>query len=358
MWDKRDDMVVHGRDPYNAEPARHALAVEHLTPVDTFYSRNHGEVPRIEPDQWRLSVDGLVGHPLELGLAGLQRDFEHHDVVATLQCAGNRRSALNQVREIPGEDPWGPCATSTAAWTGVRLADVLDAAGLDADVRHVELVAPDVSALAEPPAPYGSSIPVAKARCWEVLLAWAMNDAPLPPVHGGPVRVLVPGYIGARSVKWVSRITARSEPSESFFQQTAYRLLPPDGEPGPGAGISLASVALNCDVLVPDDGATLPAGTTEVRGYAYAGDDRAVVRVDVSLDAGASWVQADLDDRAGPWTWRLWRTELDLPPGPARISVRAWDSTGATQPESPAHVWNPKGYVNNSWGGVDVTAER
>jgi sulfite oxidase len=357
MWGKRPDMAVHQAEPYNAEPAPHVLAAQHLTPVEAFYSRNHGPVPEIDPRAWRLQVQGLVDQPLEVGLADLQGEFAQHTLEATLQCAGNRRTGLSAVRAVPGE-PWGSCATSTASWTGVRLGDVLRAAGVRDGTGHVELSAPDLSDHADPPQTYASSIPVAKALADEVLLAWGMNGRDLPAVHGGPVRAVVPGYIGARSVKWVQRVTARRDPCQGYFQSTAYRLLPPEGEPAPGAGVPLGPVALNADVLVPADGSTLAAGTTEVSGYAYAGDDRGIVRVDVSVDGGGTWVQAELDDRAGPWTWRLWRTRVALAEGRTEISVRAWDTTAATQPERPEAVWNPQGYVNNSWGRVAVTAVR
>lgn len=356
MWDKRDDMVVHGTDPYNAEPPRTALADNSLTPTDTFYSRNHATVPRIEPSHWRLRVDGLVDQPLELTLQDLVDRFEHRTLVATMQCAGNRRSALLAVRGIPGEDPWGAGATSTAAWTGVSLRDVLRAADVSAEAHHVAFEAPDVTDLADPTQVYGSSIPVKKAMAEEVLLAWQMNGEDLPSLHGGPVRVVVPGYIGARSVKWVVRVTALLEPSENYFQATAYRLLPPEGEPAPGAGISLGPFNLTSDILEPDDGATLPVGESQVTGYALAGGDRAIARVDVSLDQGRTWVQAELDAEIGPWAWRLWRTRLILPEGRTCITVRAWDSGGSTQPESPAQMWNPKGYGNTSWGHVTVHA--
>ncbi len=357
MWDKREDMTVYEQDPYNAEPSRRALADRPLTPLDTFYSRNHGTVPQIDADDWRLVVDGLVGRELSLSLADLQTRFERRTTVATLQCAGNRRTGLLAVRDIPGEAPWGACATATAAWTGVALADVLAEAGLDAEAAHIAFVAPDLALDAKPQQPFGGSIPIAKARAGEVLLAWEMNGAPLPPVHGGPVRVVVPGYIGARSVKWVERVTAQRDESDNYFQATVYRLLPVGDSPAPGAGVSLGPVALNCDVLRPCHGERVPAGATVVTGYAYAGDDRGVVRVDVSTDGGATWVQADLDDQQSPWSWRLWRTTLDLPAGDTRIVARAWDTTGATQPATPAEVWNPKGYVNNSWADVTVVAD-
>lgn len=359
MWDKRDDMIVHQREPFNAEPPRAALAQDTITGAETFYVRNHGPVAEVDPQAWRLSVQGRVAQPLELSLAELQARFATHKVVATMQCAGNRRAGLLQVRDIPGEAPWGPGATATAMWSGARLADVLAAAGASDDAEHVAFEAPDVSQIASPPQRFGGSIPLSKATNGEVLLAWDMNDHPLPAVHGAPVRVVVPGYIGARSVKWIDRIAVQDHPSDNYFQATAYRLLPPEADPGtagPADGFALGSIAVNSDILTPDDGATIPAGRTTVSGYALAGDDRGIARVDVSLDGGGSWRQADLDENPGPWSWRHWQLALDLPPGELDITARAWDTAAAVQPESAAHLWNPKGYVNNAWAHVRVTA--
>ena len=130
---------------------------------------------------------------------------------------------------------------------------------------------------------------------------------------------------------------------------------PADVDPAtaaPGTGFPLGQVALNSDVLSPADGAEVPAGPTRLQGYAFAGGDRSVARVDVSVDGGATWVQADLETPAGPWTWALWSTTAVLEPGPAEVVVRAWDDTAACQPESAASLWNPKGYVNNAWGRI------
>ena len=358
MWGKRADMLEHESDPYNAEPPLAALAGQPVTATDTFYSRNHGPVPDIDADAWRLVVDGLVHTPLELSLADLAARFAERTVSATLQCAGNRRSGLIAVRDIPGEDPWRGGATSTATWTGVRLSDVLTAAGLAGDAAHVCFAAPDVTSLADPPQAFGGSVPVAKATSAEVLLAWAMNGQSLPRVHGAPLRVVVPGWVGARSVKWLTRITVTTQPSDNYFQATAYRLLPPDADPdsaGPDDGLSLGPVAHNCEILLPCDGQRIEPGPTTITGYAYAGQDRAVARVDVSLDAGATWMQAQLDAPDGPWTWQHWRLDADLPLGDVRILARAWDTTGALQPEHAADLWNPKGYVNNSWACARLT---
>jgi sulfite oxidase len=357
-YGKRTDLIVHEREPFNAETGLAALAEGPLTATDAFYVRGHGAVPEIDPAAWRLRVDGLVERELELSLTTLREAFRERTETATLQCAGNRRAGLMAIRDIPGEAPWGPGATGTATWTGVALADVLALAHPLGEAEHVGFEGADLSPEAKPAQRFGGSIPLDKARRAEVLLAWAMNGEPLLPVHGAPLRVVVPGYIGARSVKWLERIEIRARPWDGYFQQVAYRLLPEDGTPGPGMGVPLGLVALNADVLSPADGATVTAGPVEVRGYAFAGGERYVARVDVSIDAGASWSQAELLDDLGPWAWRHWRIAVELTPGEHEIVVRAWDSSAATQPEDEAALWNPKGYVNNARPRVRVRAER
>jgi sulfite oxidase len=354
-YGKRADVIVHEEEPFNAETGPAALAEGPLTATDAFYVRGHGAVPDIDAAAWRLRVHGLVERELDLSLATLREAFREREVTATLQCAGNRRAGLIAIRDIPGEAPWGPGATGTARWSGVALADVLALAGPLHDGTHVGFDGADLSPEAKPPQRFGGSIPLGKACRPEVLLAWGMNGEPLPAVHGAPLRVVVPGYIGARSVKWLERIEVRSRPWQGYFQHVVYRLLPEDGTPGPGAGMPLGLVALNADVLSPADGETVPAGPVEVRGYAFAGGERHVARVDVSLD-GARWTQAELLDDLGPWAWRQWRITLELAPGAHEIVVRAWDSSAATQPEDEAALWNPKGYVNNARPRVHVHA--
>jgi sulfite oxidase len=355
-YGKRADLIVHEEEPFNAETGRAALAESPVTATDAFYVRGHGAVPEIDPAAWRLQVQGLVERELDLSLSTLREAFREREVTATLQCAGNRRAGLMAIRDIPGEAPWGPGATGTATWTGVALADVIALAGPLSEAAHVGFDAADLSPEAKPPQRFGGSIPLDKACRREVLLAWAMNGEPLAPVHGAPLRVVVPGYIGARSVKWLQRIELRTSPWEGYFQHVVYRLLPEDGTPAPGAGMPLGLVALNADVLSPADGAMVASGPVEVRGYAFAGGERYVARVDVSLDGGASWSQAELLEDLGPWAWRHWRTTVELAPGEHEILVRAWDSSAATQPEDEAALWNPKGYVNNARPRIRVHA--
>jgi sulfite oxidase len=336
MHGKPPDTIVHQEEPLNAEPPRDALAGAPVTPTERFYVRNHGPVPGSTAP---LRVDGLVSAPLELSLAELQA-LPRRELTVTLQCAGNRRADLMRVRDIPGEAPWGPGATGTARWAGAALADVLAAAGVEPSARYVGLTGAERCDEAEPPQRYEVSIPLRKALRPEVLLAWEMNGEPLPPVHGAPLRAIVPGYIGARSVKWLERIELRAAPSDGYYQAVAYRLF----------DIPLGEVALNADILR----ATAARGGVELEGYAFAGGERHVARVEVSADGGGRWTVAELLDDQGPWAWRRWRAALELPPGRHEIVARAWDSAGATQPEDPASVWNPKGYANSSWARLEV----
>ena len=359
MWGKRHDMIVRDELPFNAEPPASVLADSEITPVDAFYARNHGAFPAIAPERWRLTVGGLVDTPRTLTYDQLTTVFNQHSVVATLACAGNRRAELLRVHPIPGKDPWEHGAISTAEWHGVRLADVLVAAGVHRqDGLHVEFLAPDVAQEARPVQSYGSSIPLSKAMSEEVLLAWQMNGRPLPRAHGGPVRVVVPGYIGARSVKWVTTITVRPAPSENYFQALDYRILPPEADAdtvAEGEGISLSSLPLNCDILVPTDGDHVDAGALTIRGWALAGDGHGIGRVDVSLDGGHSWRQAELHSAPSRWAWWPWSLSVDVAPGPLSITARAWEDTGITQPESPAPLWNPRGYGNNAWARAELS---
>src|SRR4051812_18167461 len=354
-YGKRADLIVHEREPFNAETGLAALDEGPLTATDAFYVRGHGAVPEIDPAAWRLRVDGAVERELSLSFATLREAFVERTESATLQCAGNRRAGLMAIRDIPGEAPWGAGATGTATWTGVSLAEVLALARPLPGAAHVGFEGADLCPEAQPAQRFGGSIPLDKAGRPEVLLAWAMNGAPLAPVHGAPLRVVVPGYVGARSVKWLERIEVRRKPWDGYFQHVVYRLVPEDGAPGPGAGMPLGLVALNSDVLSPADGDTVPAGQVEVRGYAFAGGERHVARVDVSLDGGRWW-QAELLEDLGRWAWRQWRIALDLTPGEHEIVVRAWDSSAATQPEDEAGLWNPKGYVNNARPRIRVRA--
>jgi sulfite oxidase len=344
--------------PFNAEPPLDLLVGSLVTPIELFYVRNHGEVPEVDPAAYRLEVVGMVDRPLELSLEDLRDGFARVTLDATLNCAGNRRSQLIDVEPIPGEVPWRDGAIGNGSWTGARLADVLAAAGVDPGARHVSFAGLDESEANGHVMSFGGSIPLVKAVSPETLLAYELNGAALPPVHGFPVRALVPGYIGARSVKWLSAITVGAEPSTNYFQTRAYKLFPRDVRPETAdwdKGIVLGELSVNSAICRPGDGKTVPAGQALVEGWASAGGDRLVARVEVSRDGGKSWLEAQLVGAGRAWTWCLWRARLEPEPGPCELVVRAWDSAANTQPEDPAEIWNLKGYVNNAWQRVRIT---
>ena len=192
----------------------------------------------------------------------------------------------------------------------------------------------------------------------EVLLATGMNGAPLTPEHGYPLRVVVPGYAGVRSPKWLRAITVQDEPSDNHIQQRDYKLLPSDeiGDPPDwGRGVTIDEMPVNAAICVPARLAELPAGPTEASGWAMA-SSRRIARVDVSCDGGRHWRQASLRHGVTPWSWTLWRIALDLTRGEHELAVRAWDTAGQTQPAAPDEVWNVKGYLGTAWHRIRVTA--
>jgi sulfite oxidase len=357
---KDRSLVVRSEEPLNAGPPLSALRAQEVTGNDLFFLRNHGNVPRLDPSRHRLVVDGLVEEPLALNLDEI-RALPAVRLPATLECAGNRRSELIAAKPIPGELPWRQDAISTAFWTGASLAQVLARARPAPEARHAAFSGLDQVERHGQRFGFGGSIPIEKALAPETLLAYEMNGAPLPALHGGPLRALVPGYIGARSVKWLSRITLQEEPSDNYFQAVAYRLFPPHVTAETvdwSTGRMLGDLALNSVICSPEEGETVHPGVARVKGYAIAGGGRRVERVEVSGDGGVSWVPADLHDDRGRWVWRFWRVSLGLTPGPYEIMVRAWDSAGECQPEKVESVWNFKGYMNNAWHRVRVTCAR
>jgi sulfite oxidase len=327
-----------------------------LTATEDFFVRNHGDVPEVEAAAYRLKVEGAVERPLALSLADLAR-FPRREVTATLQCAGNRRQELIERKPIPNELPWGLEAVSTARWSGVALADVLAAAGPTGEARHAALGGLDETERHGHRFRFGGSIPLDKALAPEVLLATAMNGAPLPPVHGAPLRLVVPGWIGARSVKWLASIRLQGEPSDNYFQRVAYRLFPAHVDADNVVweeGAMLGELPVNSIVTSPRAGARLPAGGVRVEGLALAGGGRDVARVEVSADGGRSWRLARLGERRERWAWRLWELTIELPAGRHELVARAWDDAAQSQPPDLEQVWNFKGYMNNAWHRVAV----
>ncbi|XP_004069293.1 sulfite oxidase, mitochondrial isoform X2 [Oryzias latipes] len=371
--DRHPVLRVNSLKPFNAEPPPEILTDSYITPSAFFFKRNHLPVPQVDPASYQLQVEGLPGGAVTFSLEDLKTRFPKHDVTATVQCAGNRRSEMDREKQVKGLS-WGISAISNAKWSGARLRDVLLAAGFGPDVaqwaRHVHFEGLDKDVTG---AAYGASIPLNKAVSEEgdVLLAYEMNGEKIPPDHGFPVRVVVPGVVGARSVKWVGKIAVSAEESSSHWQQYDYKGFPPgtdwntvDYKSAP----AIQELPVQSAITSPADGALIDSsdGFLTVKGYAWSGGGREVVRVDVSLDGGQTWQVAKLRSsdeahEAPPppgraWAWKLWELTAPLPPPAQELEIicKAVDSSYNVQPETFPPIWNLRGLLSNAWHRVTV----
>jgi sulfite oxidase len=333
------DLLTRQKEPFNGEPPLAALAEERVTPVERFFVRSHGTIPDVQPGAYLLSVEGHVDRVQQFSLQDLERMKKPETVAVTIQCAENRKGELAQLKAFEGI-PWDAGAIGTAEWTGLPLADVLKRAGVRSGARFVWFEGLDAVTLPERQTVFGSELPIDRAMRPENLIALDMNGAPLSREHGYPARLVAPGCIGARSVKWLGRIVVAEKRSENVFAATEYR------NPDP-----IIDYPLNSAICRPRVGATVKAGKIDLQGYAVA--PGAVASVEVSPDGGKTWVSAKLLGREEPFVWRLWTAQVEVEAGDRTLVVRATDGTGARQPERPA--WNPKGYGCNGWHRVPVT---
>lgn len=343
-------LIVRSRMPLDAETPVEVFERE-FTPNRLFFVRSHFGAPAVGlTDRWTLAVEGGVTKGLSLGLDDLAR-FEQVTIPAVLQCSGNGRSLHSPT--VPGVG-WGRGAAGNAEWAGVRLAEVLGRAGIKPGMGHVHLHPADGPPMPKTPA-YLRSIPIARALDPSTLLVTRMNGEPLPILHGGPVRLAVPGWSGNHWVKWLRRLVVAPDEAPGPFQRTSYKMpirpMPPGVDPKPDEVASLTVMNVKSLIAGPANGSVLKPGRNEAIGVAWTGGDAVVTRVEVSV--GGRWREATLESPARPYAWRRWRLGFDAGPGPVTLLARATDSAGATQPESPP--WNKSGYL---WNGYDrVTCE-
>lgn len=337
--------VVHATAPLTVETPRERLG-GHVTPVaHVFVRQNLPLPPPVAAQRWSVDVAG-VGHPGSLPLADL-RSLPAVTRRVVMECAGNGRALLGDPG-LPGT-PWADGAVACVEWTGVPVR-LLAAAlgGVDAGGAFLTATGADDRDLApvERAARVERSVPVADAL-EGALLAWAMNGRPIPVVHGGPVRLVVPGYYAVNSVKFVRQLAFTASESDADIQRTRYRLRPP-GEPPARQHPSLWR--LRPKAMVSGAGWPAPATVTEVHGVAWAGHGP-VARVEVTTDDGATWHTAALGPAGDPAAWRAFRARPPRPSGEggagARVAARATDATGVTQPA--AIPPNADGYANNGW---------
>ena len=332
----------------------HALPLEALahpiTPLGLHYLLIHFDIPLVDESAWKLAIGGLVEQPLTLTLDDVTAR-PARTLAVTLECAGNGRALLSP---RGASQPWLYEAVGTAEWTGTPLAPLLREAGLRSGATEVVFTGLDRGVQGDVEHLYERSLALDDALRDEVLLAYAVNGQPLPPQHGYPLRVIVPGWYGMTHVKWLQSVTVVGEAFRGWQQEIGYRLQRSEDDAG-----SPVTRILPRSLLVPPGipdffsrERFVPAGPCVLAGRAWSGWGR-IERVEVSTDGGVTWSDAGLGDAVFPYGWSGWRFDWDAAPGEHELCCRATDAAGNTQPLEPE--WNLGGYCNNAVHRVRVT---
>jgi sulfite oxidase len=328
-----------------------ALLDSWITPVEHFYVRSHLPVPpTLDAAAWTLQIEGEVQTPVTLSMEDIRR-MPSASLTSTLECAGNGRAFYEP--PVAGVQ-WTKGAVGTARWTGVRMADVLKRAGVRSTGQFVVMNGAD-RALGTMP-DFVRQVPLDKAMHADTLIAYEMNGAPLPPVHGFPLRVIVPGWEGAYAIKWLASLRVVDREFDGFWVASGYRY--PTKRVAPGAAVDpkdmapLTGLVVKSLITRPLEGAMVAPGKIDVAGFAWAGET-GIARVDVSVDYGASWQPAKLTGENARFTWRRFEAQVDATkPESFLIMSRATDANGLTQPMTPP--WNPSGYLWNAPDAVRI----
>lgn len=335
-------LVVVRPHPLCAETPMPLLA-EPVTPPASVYVRSNFDTPPLDAAH-RLAVGGAVATPYDLGLADLAA-LPQHEVLVTLECAGNWRLGMTPV---PTGEPWEYGALSTTRWRGVPVRVLLERAGVDP--AAVELLATGADAGARDDAEglvrFQRSLPLAAALAPDTIVATHMDGVPLTPDHGAPVRLIVPGWYGMASVKWLARLEVVTTPFSGYFQRQRYVYDTP-------AGVVPVTLALVKSMIVSPTDGEVSGREVVVRGWAWSGAG-AITAVAVQVNDGA-WQAADLGAPLSRWAWTPFSCAVALPAGPVRLRSRATDATGAVQPEQL--VWNRLGYGNNAIRAVTLRVD-
>lgn len=351
---EKPELRILPTEELNVETPAHLLD-DDLTPAHLLFARNAGTMPAptaAETAAWTLTIDGRVRTSERWTIAELQREFETVTRIAVLECAGNGRAYFP---EPAGTVLWQRGAVGCLAWTGVRLGDLLRRCGLLPDAVYTAHHSPDMRLDGDGPA-LSRGLPIAKALAPETLIAWAMNGAPIPPLHGGPLRVVAPGFPGSAYQKWITRIEVRDREHDGERMLNLHYRLPrvpvrplPEGERYDEALFEvITDMPVRAVITSPLDGFAAPVnGPLAVTGRAWSGHTP-LASVALSCDGGRSWQACDLGPLADTFAWRRFTGVLAAPPpGPIEIIVRGMDVQGRVQPLESA-PWNPRGYCNNT----------
>jgi sulfite oxidase len=357
---KDKGLVLLGDRPLVAETPE-SLLDDDTTPTARFFIRNNGQIPdeSKQGDAWSLKVEGEVDRPLTLTLAELRSRFAPQTMRMVMECGGNGRSSFQPSAR---GNQWTNGGAGCAEWTGVKLADVLKAAGLKESAKFTGHYGADPHLSGDTTKDAISrGMPIEKALEPHTMIVWAMNGQPLPHIHGGPLRLIVPGWPGSLSSKWLTRVLVRKEPHDGQgMGGTSYRvptvpIVPGSNVDGKTNFTDMTSMPTRSIITAPANGARLAAGSRQlpIRGAAWAGDHD-VQRVEVSLDAGQRWQPMDMAKPKNRYDWVRWTGTLALPSdGYFELWVRATDSRGVAQPHVATN-WNPQGYGANPFHRIAV----
>jgi sulfane dehydrogenase subunit SoxC len=332
----------------------HGMPLEALrydvTPVGLHYLLIHFDIPEADERTWRLEIGGQVARPRTLTMEEL-RSRPQVTAPVTLECAGNGRARLDP---RPVSQPWLEEAVGTASWTGTPLRPLLEEAGIGPGAVEVLFAGADRGVQGGLEQDYERSLPLEEAMREEVLVAWAVNGRPLPPQHGHPLRLVVPGWYGMTSVKWLRRISVLTEPFAGYQQTGSYLIHASEDDPGaPVTRIQPRSLLLPPGIPEFESRSRfLTPGRHRLFGRAWSGL-APVASVEVSTDGGDNWQPAELDRQPSPWAWVGWSFIWEATPGSYELCSRATDTAGNTQPSQPP--WNTGGYANNAVQRVPVT---
>mmetsp|Transcript_14015 Transcript_14015/g.14038 ORF Transcript_14015/g.14038 Transcript_14015/m.14038 type:complete len:388 (-) Transcript_14015:24-1187(-) len=357
---RNPEMVTHGVKPFNAETPNDLLVNNKTTPNDLFFIRNHLPVPHIDPQTYRLELVLYADKCFEFSLDDLKSKFEHVTIKSCIQCAGNRRADMAKHGPVRGV-MWNAGAIGSAEWKGVRLRDLIKYANPKHEYQHAHIEAYD----SDPNGPFGTNIPMSKImdEHGDVILALEMNGEPLPLDHGFPVRLIVPGYVGVRNVKWVKRISLNDDESNLIWHKRDYKVFgvndTPDNvdfEKRP----PLYEMNVQSAICDPLDGSIVESleGKVTFKGYAYSGGGHEIARVDVTTDKGETWHEAvlskDMAYHKKHWSWALWETKIPVSELHNEVCVKAVDSSGNSQPRDAAPILNYRGLLNNAWHCIKI----
>lgn len=351
----KDGLTILNDRPVNAETPPHLLDDE-VTPTAHHFIRNNGVPPvEVDPENWLLTIDGLVNKPLTLKIADLKKQFEVVSKNLVLECGGNGRAFFEPKAR---GNQWTYGAVACSQWTGVRLADVLKAAGVKDEAVYTAHYSADSHLSGKPgKLPISRGVPIEKALGTESLIVFEMNGAPLHPMNGAPLRLIVPGWPGSCSQKWLTRIELRNQVHDGpKMTGKAYRV--PGRSVAPGEKVEekdfviIEKMPVKSLITYPENNIQLKANETEVRGHAWVGDS-VVKKVEISIDFGATWQQANLRKPSNEGAWQRFTTKVKFPQaGYYEVWAKATDVNAVSQPF--AIDWNPKGYLNNSFHRIAV----